>query len=519
VRSVVKLLGIAVILSCGESPTRSSGPAVPVVTVVRLTLPDSALWVGQVVQPSVTVLDQRGTAMSVQDLVWSSSQPIVVRVDPDGRITAVAPGQATISVSVASVSASVGVTASLVPPARIEIVPPESPLFDGQAGRFSAIVRDSAGGELSRSVSWTTSDAARATISSDGMLSAVVSGNVGVIARIGGIASELVYSIGDGVGFQSDLASVMAYHPLRLTWAALYGSTCLASGEWKGPRPNNGIEMVSPLITGEARYELRCTGPDQVVRHRSITVQATPANVFPETCVGSTGDVVRDNRFLGEYLVFNGKWGVEQDPNLSPNHREQCVSGRLLDGGIETNWRWHFDPAIGGVVSYPNATAGYLMAESHPVERWWWSTSPALPASADAARGMRLEYREIIAPDADPQFNTMVELNFWKNSIPKADEFVLEISINVVSNFRLPVQETVTIDGMQYDVHKGIASSQLIFDARTAAVEGTVSFRGFIDYALEKGYLRTSDYLGQVQIGNEIWGGRGGALLWYKFVP
>lgn len=59
--------------------------------------------------------------------------------------------------------------------------------------------------------------------------------------------------------------------PVTLTWSATGAASCVATGDWSGPRPVEGSLTVVPVVAGTYGYVLSCTGPGGSVA-RSATV-------------------------------------------------------------------------------------------------------------------------------------------------------------------------------------------------------------------------------------------------------
>ncbi|MEP7344299.1 MAG: Ig-like domain-containing protein, partial [Gemmatimonadaceae bacterium] len=99
-------------------------------------------------------------------LAWNSSDAGVATVSPAGLITTVAPGTATIEVTVDGVGPAkftLDVAAAAV--GSVDVTPPTKGLIEGDVSSFSATPRDAAGRPLNRPVAWSL-DNAKASLSS-----------------------------------------------------------------------------------------------------------------------------------------------------------------------------------------------------------------------------------------------------------------------------------------------------------------------------------------------------------------
>ena len=93
----------------------SSAPTPAPVTSVKVTLPDSSLTVGDVVQATATLRDAAGNVLTGRAVSWTSNSSTVASVTAAGLVTALASGQATITATSEAASSSVTVTVAAPP--------------------------------------------------------------------------------------------------------------------------------------------------------------------------------------------------------------------------------------------------------------------------------------------------------------------------------------------------------------------------------------------------------------------
>lgn len=139
------VLAIAAMLtSCssgGNGGGRGDPQPVPVATSVELSQADwDSMRFGERLSVTAQVFDQSGQLMPGADIVWTSTDPAVARVDADGLVTSLAAGSATIQATSGAISESLEVsTESGIPsasgdmytvwPARSDAVPVH--MYDG----------------------------------------------------------------------------------------------------------------------------------------------------------------------------------------------------------------------------------------------------------------------------------------------------------------------------------------------------------------------------------------------------
>lgn len=133
---------------------------------------------------TVRVTDERGAGAIEPQLVWSSSSTIATVTD--GKVVAQSYGEAIITVSAGTLTATAAVDVHPPVVAKLEIAPGPRVLEKaGDAVRLSAAAFDPKGEVVTGlPVVWTTSDATRATVSSEGLVTAVKRGKVKIVASV-----------------------------------------------------------------------------------------------------------------------------------------------------------------------------------------------------------------------------------------------------------------------------------------------------------------------------------------------
>lgn len=206
----VLLLGVTLAsTTCGkDSPSKPAPPAPPpssppspppppasVPSEIRISTPSSLInlyALGQTYKLSARVLDQSDRLINDAQVSWSSSDTGVAEVSPQGLVTATGVGTATITARSGSASSSVEirvaqVAASIVVeplPIRLSVI--------GETIQLTANVLDSNRNPIAgTSVTWSISDTGTATISAQGLVTAVRNGTVRVIASFGSIKKEV----------------------------------------------------------------------------------------------------------------------------------------------------------------------------------------------------------------------------------------------------------------------------------------------------------------------------------------
>src|SRR6266511_2966187 len=179
--------GSATITATSEGQSGSAGVTVTPVPVasVAVSPPTASIQVGQTAQLTATPKDASGNALSGRVVNWTSSNNSVATVSSSGLVTGLAVGSATITATSEGQSggAAVTVTAAPVPVASVAVTPATGSIPVGQTLQLTATPKDASGNTLTgRTVGWTSSNTAVATVSTSGLVTGKVAGSVTITA-------------------------------------------------------------------------------------------------------------------------------------------------------------------------------------------------------------------------------------------------------------------------------------------------------------------------------------------------
>lgn len=139
---------------------------------------------GGAIQLTARTLDDAGAALTDRPVFWATSNALVAAIDANGFVTGISPGVATITATSEVRSTTVAVTVLPVPVAAVQITPALDTIFITQTLQLRAITRDSSGGVLDgRTVQWSSSAPAIATVSATGLVVGVTRGAVTITAQ------------------------------------------------------------------------------------------------------------------------------------------------------------------------------------------------------------------------------------------------------------------------------------------------------------------------------------------------
>ncbi len=167
--------------TCGEA-TATCKVTVNSVTAsaVTLNVEDMTLLVGATDKLTVTIEPENTTDPTI---VWTSSDEKVATVAGDGTVTAVAVGTATITATCGEVSATCKVTVNPVTASSITLNVEDMTLLVGASDKLTVTIEPE--NVTDKTIVWTSSDEAVATVAEDGTVTAIAVGTATITATCG----------------------------------------------------------------------------------------------------------------------------------------------------------------------------------------------------------------------------------------------------------------------------------------------------------------------------------------------
>ena len=181
----------------GQAAVTVAAPIVPVASVT-VSLGASSVTAGATTQATAVTRDANGNVLTGRAVAWSSSNSAVATVSAAGVVTAVAAGSANIIATSEGKSgqAAITVTTPIVPVATVTVSLAASSVTAGGTTQATATARDANGNVLTgRSVTWSSSNTAVATVSSTGLVTAVVAGSASIIATVEGKVGQATLTV------------------------------------------------------------------------------------------------------------------------------------------------------------------------------------------------------------------------------------------------------------------------------------------------------------------------------------
>ena len=205
--SIVALVLVCwTVVSCGNDGPTEPEPQTP--TSITLSPVAATLTaVGETLQLTATLLDQEGKVIADAGVSWTSTNASVVKVDANGLVTAVQNGYVQITAASGGVNATVSIIVAQAS-SRIEILPVSPTLSaPGETVQLANAVYDGNGEVIpGAGVLWSSADHAVATVSANGLLTAVGNGSTGITASSGDVSETITVTVEiDYVGIERSI--------------------------------------------------------------------------------------------------------------------------------------------------------------------------------------------------------------------------------------------------------------------------------------------------------------------------
>jgi uncharacterized protein YjdB len=225
-------MGTATITATSEGQSGSATVSVTVpVASVSMSPASASVTVGQTVQLVATPRDGSGNPLTGRQIAWTSSNPALALVNGNGLVTAVAAGAVTISATSEGKSGTAAVTVTPAPVASVTVSPVSPSVGVGQTQQLTATLRDASGNLLTgRAITWTTSNAAVATVSGTGLVTGVAVGTVTITATSEGQSGMATVTV-------VTVSSTWPHEPAGQATISDYGFSTLNDSGWANLYP------------------------------------------------------------------------------------------------------------------------------------------------------------------------------------------------------------------------------------------------------------------------------------------
>lgn len=181
----------------GVTGQRSLTVSVAPVATVTVGLASSAITVGSTTTATAATFDANGNVLTGRSVTWSSSNTAVATVNSTGTVTGVAAGTANIIATSEGRTGQASIAVGVVPVASITVALSPSSIATGATSTATATLRDASNNVLTgRSVTWSSSNTARATVnSSTGVVTGVSTGTANIVATAEGVTGQATITV------------------------------------------------------------------------------------------------------------------------------------------------------------------------------------------------------------------------------------------------------------------------------------------------------------------------------------
>ena len=156
--------------------------AVPVASV-SVTLAAPSVTAGSTTQATAVTRDAATNVLSGRAITWSSSNTAVATVNSSGLVTTLAVGTATITATSEGQSGGAVITVASVPVATVSVSLASPSVTVGATSQATATTRDASNNVLTgRAVTWSSSNTAAATVNASGLVTTLAVGTATITA-------------------------------------------------------------------------------------------------------------------------------------------------------------------------------------------------------------------------------------------------------------------------------------------------------------------------------------------------
>ncbi|MCC6316494.1 MAG: Ig domain-containing protein [Gemmatimonadaceae bacterium] len=280
---------------------------VPVSSVTIAPVGAQIMRLGNFLQATATTRDASNNVLQGRTVTWTASNPAVATVTQSGLITAIALGSTTITAESEGRTASMPVTVTEVPPKSVTLTPDTVSLGTGTTRQLTPTVIDSLNRVVNslatRSVLWTSSNPAVATVSNTGVVSALTAGTARVNVTVDNVRSnDVVFVVTDQVNSirltPAQTPPMRVGNTLQVTAQALNNQNQPLPGKtftWTSSNPSVATVSSSGLVTANAVGSVTITAETEN-RTASLNIQVTLVPIGTVTIVPSQDTLINGDQ-------------------------------------------------------------------------------------------------------------------------------------------------------------------------------------------------------------------------------
>lgn len=292
--------------SCGTVSATCKVTVTPVApTSIELNIKDMVLFIGQSETIQAIVRPANTTYPTV---TWQSDDETIATVSAEGKVTGIKEGVATITASCGGVSATCTVTINPIPASNIVITSGDVTLTIGSTATLTAKV--SPDNTTYPEVEWLTSDPNIATISADGIVTAVNIGTAIITAKCGTVSATCRVTVipvpSEGIVISPTAVLMLLGENITLSATVYPESTTDKTVAWGSDNPAvasvSSDGLVTALSVGTATItasngsaKASCTVTVSPIEATSISLNVKDETIFVESTTQLVATIYPEN--------------------------------------------------------------------------------------------------------------------------------------------------------------------------------------------------------------------------------
>ncbi len=310
---------------------------------VSITPPTTTVSVGAQIPLQALVQDAGGKTIAATDVFWSVQNPSIATVSSTGVVTGVALGSTQVAASLNGKSGIATITVEKTPVASVVVTPPHVDAAPGVQAQLSATAYDAAQNPLGgRAITWSTSNAAVATVDATGMMTAASTGSATITATSEGKNGTATISVS-----QAAVATVTVT-PSPITMTVGQTTQFTATLKDAGGSVVNG-RVVTWASSNPAAATVSAAGLVTAVASGSTTITASSEGK------SGTAGVTISNVAVGSVTVQPQGPSIVQGANVQLSATVRDVNGNVVTDRLVT---WSSSSTTQAVVSATGIVTG-----------------------------------------------------------------------------------------------------------------------------------------------------------------
>ena len=191
--AIANTLGLAI--DTDGYDVRGGGSTEPVANV-EVSPALATIAVGETIQLTAQLTDTDGNTLTGRVVTWSSNNTGAAMVSPDGLVTGVGVGFATITATSEGIDGTSEITVLFIPVASVDVSPASATIATGASIQLTAEPQDGGGNPLAgRAVTWSTTNTGVAMVASDGLVTGFGQGTATITATSEGITGDAAIEV------------------------------------------------------------------------------------------------------------------------------------------------------------------------------------------------------------------------------------------------------------------------------------------------------------------------------------